>query len=100
MQIRIEQSADHIRLIPQGQIDHDGSDALKTAFGGLPLTSQSKVVLDFREVTYIGSAGLGKLLLFYKRLAALKAEMRIEGAPAAIQALLKELRMDTLFSIS
>ena len=100
MTLRIESGETQIRLIPSGEVDHEGAEALKSAVNVLPLSGKTAVVFDFSGVTYIGSAGLGKLLLFFKRLSSQKIEMRVEGASAAMQALLRELRLDTLFKIS
>jgi anti-anti-sigma factor len=100
MTLRIESGETQIRLIPSGEVDHEGAEALKSAVNVLPLSGKTAVVFYFSGVTYIGSAGLGKLLLFFKRLSSQKIEMRVEGASAAMQALLRELRLDTLFKIS
>jgi len=98
--LRIESGVEEVRVRPQGDIDHEGAEALKAAIAGLPLSGKTAVVFDLRDVGYIGSAGLGKLLLFYKRLSAEKVQMRIESASPAIKALLRELRLDTLFTIT
>jgi anti-anti-sigma factor len=100
MEIGIEQNEKAIRVVSRGDIDHEGAEALKKAVDGLSFNGRTELVFDFRGVTYVGSAGLGKLLLFYKRLSAQRVSMRIEAAPPSIQNLLKELRMDTLFSVS
>lgn len=99
MTLRVETGTTDIRLVPSGDVDHAGAEALKTAVLGLDLKGKTAVVFDFRNVGYIGSAGLGKLLLFYKRLSAEKVEMRLESAAPPIQALLRELRLDTLFKV-
>jgi len=99
MTLRIASGATEIRLVVCGDIDNAGAEALKTAVAGLSLTGKTEVIFDFRDVNYIGSAGLGKLLLFYKRLSAENVQMRIASAPPAIAALLRELRLDTLFSL-
>lgn len=100
MTLRIESSGEEVRLIPNGDIDHEGAEALKSAVAGLSLSGKKAVVFDFRGVGYIGSAGLGKLLLFYKRMSAEQVQMRIESASPSIHKLLQELRLDTLFSIA
>jgi anti-anti-sigma regulatory factor len=43
---------------------------------------------------------LGKLLLFYKRLSGERIQMRVESASPSLKALLQELRLDTLFTIT
>jgi anti-anti-sigma factor len=100
MPITIETLDKTIRLRLVGEIDHTGAEELKTTFNGLPLTGKQEVVLNFKDVRFIGSAGLGKLLLMYKRLSAEKIQMRIESPSASIHQLLKELKMDTLFTVA
>lgn len=91
---------DAIRLTVSGNVDEKGAADLKTGFEGLNLSGQKTVAFDFAKVTYIGSAGLGKLLLFYKKLATAGIEMRVENSPSDIRELLKELHLDTLFTVS
>jgi anti-sigma B factor antagonist len=100
MTTRVEHGTEAIRVIPTGDIDHEGAASLKEAVAGLSLSGKTAVIFDFREVGYIGSAGLGKLLLFYKRLSSQKIQMRVESASPSVQTLLKELRLDTLFEVS
>jgi anti-anti-sigma factor len=100
MTLKVESSTDEVRLIPNGDIDHEGAEALKSAVSGLSLSGKKAVVFDLRAVGYIGSAGLGKFLLFYKRLSSAKIQMRIESPTPAIRKLLLELRLDTLFKIA
>jgi anti-anti-sigma factor len=100
MNLRVESGVEEVRLIATGDVDNEGAEALKAAMAGLSLSGKTAVIFDFRGVGYIGSAGLGKLLLFYKRLSAEKIQMRVESASPSIKALLQELRLDTLFTIT
>ena len=76
------------RLIVGGDLDEQGADALKKAFHGLSLGSLKTVAFDFARVTHVGSAGLGKLLLFYKKSATVGCDMRVENTPPGIRQLL------------
>ena len=84
----------------EGDIDEQGANALKNEFENLSLKGLKSVSFDFAKVPYIGSSGLGKLLLFYKKLAASNAEMNIDNCNPEIIKLLEELNLDTLFKIS
>ena len=99
MATRVEQDAEVIRVIPGGDINHEEAESMKNAVTSLTFKSVKAVVFDLRNVSYIGSAGLGKFLLFYKRLSSQKIRMEIESASPSMRELLKELRLDTLFSI-
>ncbi len=94
------QNNNDIRFTISGDIDEKGAADLKAGFEGLKLSDQKNIIFDFAKVTYIGSAGLGKLLLFYKKLATAGIEMRVENSPPDILELIKELHLDTLFIVS
>ena len=100
MTIQIQDSGDTITLKVDGEIDHVGAESLKGSFNQLSLLGKSTVVFDFKNVTYVGSAGLGKLLLFYKRLSAQNIKLRVQSPSQTVRELLKELKMDTLFAVS
>ncbi len=84
----------------RGDIDERAAEDLKRAFRGVSLTGLRRFELDFHEVTHIGSAGIGKLLLFYKDLAAVGAQMHIVNVSPLISSLLREMRLDSIITIS
>ncbi len=100
MNIDIQRQQQQILYQISGDIDEAGAAELKQQFNREKWPEQPVLVLDFRNVTRIGSAGLGKLLLFYKEIAVLDGRIRIENAPDSILRLLKELKLDTLFTLS
>lgn len=100
MTIRTQEAPDAVTLVVEGEIDHAGADMLKAGFNALNLTGKKQVVFNFQQVSYIGSAGLGKLLLFYKRLSSSGIQLHVQSPCAAVRDLLKELKMDTLFTVS
>lgn len=56
----------HLAVIRvSGAIDGDMAERLKTAFTELPQDKIRQLILDLSGVSFIGSAGLGKLLLIY-----------------------------------
>lgn len=83
-----------------GTIDEEGAAALKQQFNTLPHTQIKELVIDLAGVSHIGSSGIGKLLLFYKNMAAHNGTLRLTRVPQPIHDLFTELRLDTLFSMS
>lgn len=83
-----------------GIVDEHGSVAIKNRFEEITLGDLDEVVFDFQDVTYIGSAGLGKLLLFYKKLSAENINMRINTVDGMVRDVLKELKLNTLFTVN
>lgn len=69
MELSVVQDGDHVRFTAKGNIDERGAEDLKQRFRQLNISALKEVVFDFEGVGYIGSAGIGKLLLFYKDLA-------------------------------
>ena len=100
MQIHVSQDADRARLAIEGEIDEQGAEQLKQQFRTLNTGMLSEVILDFSQVTFIGSAGIGKLLLIYKDLGIKGAAIRVENAPPAIFELLQIVKLDTILTIS
>lgn len=60
--------AEKVVISPVGNIDFSNSQELKDELLELFEQDYQKVILDFSEVESIDSSGLGKLLLFHKKL--------------------------------
>lgn len=100
MEITVRKEGDRIRFEIDGDIDESGAEELKSRFHELGAPSFKEVVFDLGNVNYIGSAGIGKLLLLYKRVAAKGGEIRIENATKTVYDLFIVLKLDTIFTIS
>jgi anti-anti-sigma factor len=100
MEAKVVESGPTARVTVRGDIDEAGAQLLKHHFTERHLGTKKEVVFDFQEVGYIGSAGLGKLLLFYKDLAVRDGRLKIENASSIICDLLRELKLDTLFHLT
>lgn len=81
------------------QLYHDMERCYKSAFRDVTSRSPQAVDLDFAGVTHIGSAGIGKLLVFYKDLGIRNAKLTLVRVPTAIHHLLCEMKLDTLFVV-
>lgn len=100
MELSVHVNGDVTSIAVSGAIDERGAEKLKSAFGSLQLEGQKSVCFDFAGVTHIGSAGLGKLLLVYQKLASAGVAMRVENTSPTLHELLTELRLDNLFHVS
>ncbi|PIF02881.1 MAG: anti-anti-sigma factor [Desulfococcus sp.] len=100
MKIDIVQEKDRSRFILSGKIDETGAEDMKSRFLGHALGDTREVVFDFSGVSYIGSAGIGKLLLFYKEVAVNGGTMSVIGVSPGIFDLFRVLKLDTIFSVS
>ncbi|PTV93531.1 anti-sigma B factor antagonist/stage II sporulation protein AA (anti-sigma F factor antagonist) [Halanaerobium saccharolyticum] len=61
-------NSEQVVISPVGNIDFSNSQDLKDKLLELFKKDYKKVILDFSEVESIDSSGLGKLLLFHKKL--------------------------------
>jgi anti-anti-sigma factor len=88
------------RFTINGKIDEGGAEELKSRFLSMDRTSVKDVIFDFKGVSHIGSAGIGKLLLFYKELAISGGTIRIVNASETVRDLFRVLKLDTIFTVS
>ncbi len=100
MEVNVTQEGSSARFTLNGKIDESGAEELKARFLSLNRAALKEVVFDFKGVSHIGSAGIGKLLLFYKELAVSGGNIRITNVSDAIRDLFRVLKLDTIFTIS
>ncbi len=100
MDVNVTRDGENVRLQVKGRIDETGAEEMKRRFNELPLNAIKMVDFDFSRVSHIGSAGLGKLLLFYKAAKQNGGAIRISGASQPIYDLLMELELNQIFTIS
>jgi len=100
MVLTLTQSEKEARIVVKGEIDERGAEELKRRFAEIKLTPGIGVALDFAGVTHIGSAGIGKLLLFYKTVASYGGTVRIERVEAHIYDLLQQLKLGAILTIT
>jgi len=99
MDINIVREQTVTRVELAGSIDVEGAEVLKKNLGQLVGEGAREVELDFKGVHFIGSSGIGKLLLFYKNFTAQGGKIRILHLNSDLQALFKAIRLDRLFNI-
>lgn len=87
-------------LTIKGTVYENDAKLLKQQFKGLPIEQLREVVIDLGGVSYFGSSGIGKLLLFYKNLAATNGTLRLTRTPDHLAQLFRDLRLDSLFEIN
>ena len=100
MELKITQKDNSAYFEIKGDIDERGAEELKQKFRELNQQTLKNVILNFRHVTHIGSAGIGKLLLFYKDVALKGGEVRIENSSKSIYELFHVLKLDSIIRIS
>ena len=96
---KIETKEDSAVLKIEGRVDNDGTAKFQEALDALGQTNVNKAVLDLRDLVFINSSGIGKLLIFYKKFKNLGKETVINGINDDIYTLFKAIRLDKLLKI-
>ena len=82
-----------------GDVDQVGANELKQYLGNLSLSGVSRVKVDLSGVNYIGSAGVGKLLLLYKNLPSKDIPMELVGLSSSLKDLFTEMELNEIFAL-
>jgi len=82
-----------------GNVDEQGAEILKQTIHKLNLNDIDKTVIDFKDVFHIGSAGIGKLLLFYKDFAIKGGQIELINVSKTLYDLFKVVKLDSLMKI-
>ncbi|MGE0087320.1 MAG: STAS domain-containing protein [Desulfococcaceae bacterium] len=100
MEYEIHQQGQRIDIKISGSVDHLGAEKLKEGFEKLDLSQTREVVIDMKGATYIGSAGVGKLLLLYKNMPDRNGRISIVNLSEDIYYLLSDMELETIFSLT
>lgn len=99
MNIKVERNGDIVTVFLSGSVDIPGAESLKKEFNNITESDPTEVCIDFDEVNFIGSSGIGKLLLFYKKFTSKGGKVSIVNLNKEITALFKAIKLDKLFNI-
>lgn len=99
MDIKVEKGKDKTTVLLSGSIDIPGAEKLKQVLNQLLSEKVKEVSIDFEEVTFIGSSGIGKLLLFYKNFTSIGCKVKIVNLNSELRALFKTIKLDKLFNL-
>lgn len=101
MNVRIAEEGDKTTVFISGSVDIPGAENLKKTFNQISDANPmpKEVWVDFSEVNFIGSSGIGKLLLFYKKFTSKGGKVLIVNLNKEITALFKAIKLDKLFNI-
>ncbi len=99
MKLKVDQQGDVARVTVAGSVDERGAEELKDCLKQVDTGENKEVILDFGGVTYFGSAGVGKLLLFYKRLALSNGRISIVNIPRSIYEGFRAVKLDEIFTL-
>ncbi|HAO22279.1 MAG: hypothetical protein BWK80_25595 [Desulfobacteraceae bacterium IS3] len=100
MEISVLQEKDTVYFVVGGDIDERGADMLTNQFRELTVKAAvTNLILDFKSVAYIGSSGIGAIILFYKKLAQSGGSISIRNVSKEIYDLLSDLDINKIIRI-
>jgi anti-sigma B factor antagonist len=101
MNVKLANEGEKVTVFISGSVDIPGAESLKKTFNQIAETNPlpKEVWVDFSEVNFIGSSGIGKLLLFYKKFTSKGGKVMIVNLNKEITALFKAIKLDKLFNI-
>jgi len=101
MEVKAVIQGDQAHVSIAGHVDEVGAQRLEDHFNRLDLKAIKQVIIDFKEVAYIGSAGIGILLLLYKKVALHNGRVIIEKIPRELYTLLADdMNLGRVFTLS
>jgi len=100
MNINIITNGPTATMTLSGKIDEQHAEVLKKNFYELNFSLLDHIILDFQHVSHIGSAGIGKLLLFYKDFAIKGGRISLKNVSKPLYDVFKVVKLDTLMDIN
>ena len=100
MNLETARDGKRARMALGGDIDEGGAEEMKRRFEEINDAGLMELVIDFSGVDYIGSAGIGKMLLFYQEMAPRGGSISIERVASQIHDLFVDMNLDAIFNIS
>ena len=82
------------KLSLSGQLDAMAVDRLRPELARIAETEQHDVSLDFSDVDFVDSSGIGAVVFMYKRLTSRKLRMTVTGLHGQPLELFRFLRID------
>lgn len=86
---------DDPRILDETKLEELGRELIET----LNKTSEERVILDFRNVKFMSSSMLGKLVQVHKKAAEFKVKMKLCSIDTEIRQVFKITKLDKLFDI-
>ena len=100
MELNVKYDQPNARISIRGDIDDDGAAVLKNKLMELQGRVLREVVIDFSGVNYIGSTGIGKLLLFYKTISQTGGAIKIVNMSEDLYKMFKIVKLDKVFDLN
>ncbi len=100
MQIIKENKNDILLLYVKGEIDINTSPQLKKDFDKIIAAKNGKIVMSFKDVSYIDSSGLATLVEMLKNLRSYGGKLKLANLSTKIKNLFEITKLEKLFDLT
>lgn len=97
---KIELTNETLTLQIDGNLDADGSRYAQQHIDEIIADQHGEVEIDFRNVRFLDSSGVGALVYLYKRLVERERQMRIENVTGQPLEIINLLRIDKAIPVN
>lgn len=99
MDIKMDYSDNTTIIYIYGRLDITNSHKLKEAFKNIDESTYNTVILDFSNLEIIDSSGIGKILVFYKKIKDNNANLIIRKPNQYIREIFELTQLDKIIKI-
>ena len=97
MSLKLETDVDVLTAYLGGEIDHHTARELRESIDEAANEQKpGKLLLNFREVTFMDSSGIGLVMGRYRLMRELGGELRVTGVPSHIKKVMRLSGLDKL----
>ena len=101
MAININVTGEVVTAYLSGELDHHTAKEMREKIdSAVELNMPSMLVLDFKDISFMDSSGIGLVMGRYRNLIKTGAELHITNAPPAIYKMLKLAGIEKLAKVS
>ena len=101
MPVRINVTGEVVTAYLSGEIDHHSAREMRECIdSAVELNMPTLLVLDFSEVSFMDSSGIGLVMGRYRNLQKSGADLHITGAPPNIHKVMKLAGLEKLAKLS
>jgi len=100
LKIDVKPKGDNIAIVVlRGEIGTETVNQFKDRIDQLVAEGQSKIIMDFQEVNYLNSMGLGVVAATLKKVKKSKGDLKLVRLSPAVQELFELTRLTKVFEI-
>ena len=98
--VRLENEKDRLTAYLYGEVDHHSSRSIREEIdANLQRSLPKKLILDFRDVTFMDSSGSGLIMGRYKLIKSMDGEVSVRNVRGSIAKVMRLAGLDKLAEI-